>query len=356
MKLLIIGNGIAGAMVAWFARQKNLDFTILDESSLDTASRVSSGLINPVTGRYFAKSWRIDELLPFARNTYLDIQEHQKSLILKETYICRQLYSLSQENEWASRMQQDRFENYISLWKGAPPLPLNEKGVSAGRIDHVLQVNKERMLDSFCREYKRDGIFSDNPLVYDMIRQASDGWIYQDCKYDALVFCEGHKIRVNPFFSWVPIEPTKGEVIMVQLEGPPADGILKHHCFVIPWEDGTYWVGSNYEKEPSDPTPDPEQQTALEGRLIRSIGSDYKVIQRRAGIRPASRDRRPILGQHPEWKGIYLLNGLGTKGTLLGPYFASQLISHIVDGAPLDDEVNVSRWYPLYRESGMPGR
>jgi glycine/D-amino acid oxidase-like deaminating enzyme len=253
-------------------------------------------------------------------------------------------------------MQQDRFEKYISLWQGPPPFPLNEKGVSAGRIDHVLQINKEKMLDSFCREYKQEGILTEKVLVYDMIRQAKDGWIYQDQQYDALVFCDGYKIQVNPYFSWVPIEPTKGEVIMAHLEGPPAHGILKHHCFVIPWDDGTYWVGSNYEKEPIDPEPDPEQQTALEGRLSRSVGSGYKVIKRRAGIRPASQDRRPILGQHPEWKGIYLLNGLGTKGTLLGPYFASQLIGHMVDGTPIDDEVNVSRWYPLYRERGMPGR
>ena len=48
-------------------------------------------------------------------------------------------------------------------------------------------------------------------------------------------------------------------------------------------------------------------------------------------------------GQHPKHKGLFIFNGLGTKGTSLGPYFAQMMAEHLVDGTELMPDVSISR-------------
>lgn len=50
MKVLIIGQGIAGSCLAWELKRRGADFTIADRPIAETASRVAAGLVNPLTG------------------------------------------------------------------------------------------------------------------------------------------------------------------------------------------------------------------------------------------------------------------------------------------------------------------
>jgi glycine/D-amino acid oxidase-like deaminating enzyme len=39
------------------------------------------------------------------------------------------------------------------------------------------------------------------------------------------------------------------------------------------------------------------------------------------GFSPTVKDRRPIIGRHPEHHNLYVFNGLGARGILNGCYF-----------------------------------
>lgn len=348
-RIQIIGHGIGGALLSWQCFKRNIPFSVVDEQRMSTSSKVSSGLINPVTGRYFAKSWRVDELMPIAEESYREIEDMVGLEFLKKTSICRQLYTIAQENEWNSRVGQDRFSDYISIWDEPSPLPIKEPGLSAGKISPVIQVNSQAILEALWTKWKNLGNAITERFNFEKLSQEKTGWKYGEEIYSEIVFADGFQVQKNPFFNWLPIEPTKGEVLKVTIDAPPAKAILKHHCFVIPWEGNQYWVGSNYEKFPESEEPDMSKQKELEDKLRRSIQAEYQIISRKSGIRPACRDRRAVIGEHPDLNGMYVLNGLGTKGTLLAPFLAKSLIEHILEGAALDAEIDVRRWYPLYR-------
>lgn len=348
-RILIVGHGIGGALVAWYCFKAGVEFTVVDEERFSTSSKVSSGLINPVTGRYFAKSWRVDEFMPLAEKIYEEIGHELGKIFMKRTEICRQLYSIAQENEWTSRMNQDRFSDYLSTWDAPPPLPLREEGVNAGKIRPVLQINSLDLIGELWQKWKMLGIALPESFDHTALRSEDKLWYYRGEHYSQVIFSEGVQVLNNPFFQWLPIEPTKGEVIFASIAAPQAKAILKHHCFVIPWEDGKYWVGSNYEKYPQNDEVDLKKQGDLEDKLARSIDAEYTVLERKSGIRPACKDRRPVIGEHPRHAGLFVLNGLGTKGTLLAPFLAQSLVDHILEGRSIDDEVDVRRWYPLYR-------
>ena len=49
------------------------------------------------------------------------------------------------------------------------------------------------------------------------------------------------------------------------------------------------------------------------------------------------------MGEHPDKKGLYVLNGLGTKGVLLAPLAAKEFANSLVDSLPLNKEMNIER-------------
>ena len=45
------------------------------------------------------------------------------------------------------------------------------------------------------------------------------------------------------------------------------------------------------------------------------------------------------------------INGLGTKGVTLAPFFANQMVNNLKNCSNIDKEVNISRYYSLYYEA-----
>ena len=64
-----------------------------------------------------------------------------------------------------------------------------------------------------------------------------------------------------------------------------------------------------------------------------------------AGVRPTVYDRRPVMGEHPNHKGIFIFNGLGTKGYLMAPLLSEEMADFIISRKELHREVKLSRFY-----------
>ena len=66
---LIIGQGICGTMLSWFLHKEGKTFLIIDDNNENASSKIAAGIINPVTGRRYAYTWMIDEVMTFAVQT-----------------------------------------------------------------------------------------------------------------------------------------------------------------------------------------------------------------------------------------------------------------------------------------------
>ena len=67
---LIVGAGLAGCVLARQLESRGQPFQISGDPGRASAADVAAGIINPVTGRWMTKSWRIDEFAPEAREFY----------------------------------------------------------------------------------------------------------------------------------------------------------------------------------------------------------------------------------------------------------------------------------------------
>jgi len=168
--------------------------------------------------------------------------------------------------------------------------------------------------------------------------------IYNNYEAKQIVFAEGFGITKNPFFNYLPLKPTKGELLTIHAPDLKIDFVLKSSVFLIPLENDLYRVGATYEWDDMSPNITTKAKDELLNKLDKCLSCDYKVVDQVAGIRPTVKDRRPLVGQHYKHKNMFILNGLGTRGVMIAPYVAKQLFSYIEEGKPLEKEIDISRF------------
>ena len=79
-------------------------------------------------------------------------------------------------------------------------------------------------------------------------------------------------------------------------------------------------------------------------KLKKVLTVPYKIVEQTAGIRPTVRDRRPLVGMHPAYKRLAILNGLGTRGVMIAPTVAKQLFNNLENDKKLDSEIDIKRF------------
>ena len=171
--------------------------------------------------------------------------------------------------------------------------------------------------------------------------------VYRGVSANKILFCDGIKSQKGRFFGWLPFQPVKGEIVTIESDAE-FDRIINRGVFLLPQGRGKYKVGATYDWEDTSNKITDSARRELCRRLDHLLRLEYEVVDQVAGIRPASKDRRPFIGFHPEFEQIGIFNGLGTKGVSLAPYFAERFSNCLEKGSELDSEVNISRYFSLY--------
>jgi glycine/D-amino acid oxidase-like deaminating enzyme len=348
---LIIGQGLAGTLMAWFLRKAGQEVLVIDEPRPQAASRVAAGLINPITGRYYVKSWRFDELLPFARSTYAQLESELGISLNEERPILRSLLTTADVNSWWARAEDPDYQKYMVE---KPDLG-NYRGRiheahAYGEVRHSGRVAVSRLIAAFSQKLRQEGRLIHRSIRHEDFEQQDGTWNYSGIQARTVIFCEGFWGKFNPFFSYLPFRGAKGEIFRVRIPGMAFKKILKNRIFVVPLEEDLYWIGATMENQFKGEQPTEKGKAWLLDQLRQLLDTPFQVEEHLAGIRPTVKDRRPFLGTHPLLPGLAIFNGLGSKGTSLGPFFAQQLVEHLVLGKELDPEVDIRR-FPVRSEA-----
>ena len=346
---LIIGQGVAGSLLAHFLQSHNSSVHVVDEYSEHAASQVAAGVVNPITGRRYVKSWRVDDLIPFALQTYRALEQELGVRIFHERNIIRTLFNSREENDWLARTAQPGYQSYMLdqavLDRYATRTLL---AYSYGEVTHSGQADLPMLTRAFREKLRREKAITETKIDYQQLKAESGGFRYADLFAKRVVCCEGAWGQQNPFFSYLPFGGAKGEVLIVRIPNADFEKIMKHRVFIVPLaEKDHYWIGSTYGWKYADAAPTEEGRLYLEQRLKDLLQAPFEVVDHRAAIRPTVKDRRPFLGQHPEISNLYVFNGLGTKGASLGPYWAHHMAAHLQEDKPLDSEVDIRRFEEL---------
>ena len=147
---------------------------------------------------------------------------------------------------------------------------------------------------------------------------------------------------MNSPFSYIPVIQNLGEAFLISLGDHTLTHAYKNRVFIVPL-DKHYWVGGTYTNIDDALSAEPDYDR-LESGLKKALKIEYRIEHKMFGIRPTTPDRKPIIGVHREIKDLFVLNGLGTKGTSLAPYAAKALMDHIEDRVEIDSDMDVARF------------
>jgi len=326
--ILIIGQGIAGTCAAWEAIRKGHKVTLLDRRSDDCASSTSSGLINPITGRHFVKSWRVEEFILAARDIYSDIAGSLGVNVINDVEIVRHLSEINVENTWNTKAALEHYEKYMEM--GPDRTLYNDvlEDVRAlGTVKKVMRIEAGVLISHLRKRWIEEGILREetfDPLHLEML---TDKVTYKGTDYDQAILAMGWR-GMNTIFETDVYRPVKGEVLIAEIPGFPEERIVKFGKFLVPIGQQRFWIGSTYQWEWENESSDEEKSQELEQFLREEVKLPYKILERKAGVRPATKYRRPLIGRLPD-SPVYLFNGLGTKGVSMAPFWAQEIIKHI---------------------------
>ncbi|THD68810.1 FAD-binding oxidoreductase [Robertkochia marina] len=340
---IIVGCGLAGIAFCEELRKQGKSFVVYDDRS-QVSSHVAGGMYNPVILKRFTPVWRAGEQLGHLDAYYKGLEEKLGVTVDTKLRLFRRFVSVEEQNEWFHAADNPLLEPYMNTSLHH----MNLQGVEAphgfGEVLHTGWVNTRRLQESYMALLEKEGLLKREAFDYHGLEWVDSDLRYKDIPVKHVVFCEGYGIKHNPYFNYLPLNGTKGEVLEVEIPGLDVDFILKSSVFLLPLGGHRYKVGATYKWKDKTNEPTEECRVELLEKLERFLKLPYKVVNHQAGIRPTVADRRPLLGTHPENKGLHILNGLGSRGVMIAPWVAPLLYQSIENGEPVPVETNIERF------------
>lgn len=343
---IIVGQGIAGTLISHALHSRGQAVMVIDHPHDYSASKAAAGLINPITGRYYTKSWMIDQLLPFAIKIYQSLEKLLGNSYWIPSTIYRTLHNVKQCNDWSARLLQEPYTHYAASTPDHGPYKHTvSDGAGVALIKHGGRVEINALLHDYKTFLIANKAYRNEDFLHTDLQSIDGKILYHDIEADYLVFAEGIGMADNPYFKDLPLQPAKGEALHVRIPHlNEISSILKHQQYLVPMQmAGVYWSGGGFKWKYDSTQPTQDFRTDYESALSAFIDTEFTVEGHVAGVRPCVIDRKPLIGRHND-TAIFAFNGLGTKGTSLGPYFANLLADHILNGSELSSEVDLNRF------------
>jgi len=344
---LIVGQGLCGTWLSWFFTKENKSFLVIDKNETVTPSKVSAGIINPVTGRRMVKVWMAEQILSFAHEAYLEIGNFLGISAISQKNIIDFFPNPHQRQVFLERVEEG--EQYLSSYPEQNQFnSFFNYDLGCGEIRHSYIVYLEILLPAWREQLKNNDQLLEENFDPEKLVVKEDSVKYKNIAAEKIIFCDGLSSFENPFFKQLPFAPNKGEVLIVNIPDLPDQHIYKKGFMLAPLQGmGAFWLGSNYQWNFShaDPTKEFYEQAQL--HLKAWLKLPFKVLDHKASLRPATLERRPFVGLHPHQKNIGILNGMGTKGCSLAPFFARQLVKNLLNNEEIDPLADISRFQKI---------
>ncbi len=341
--VLIVGQGLSGTWLGWWLYKAGISFKIIDQANRDSASRRAAGLINPVTGRRMVTTWMIDELMPFAIDAYHEIGLSLRESLINETTVVDFFPSVQMLQAFQKRFEED--PQYLN--RGENREKYSEwfrYDLGWGAIQPCLLVQVEKLLIRWREWLISNNLLKDEFFEVLKMEETPEHIHYSDIRASYIIFSDGNTSAQNPYFEKLPFALNKGEGMLVEIFGLPANYCFKRGMSLIPYGENIFWLGSSYEWEFIDEYPSQKFRENAVQWLTATLKVPYKILEHFAAVRPATLERRPFVGFHPRHLRIGILNGMGTKGCSLAPYFAYELVKKIKGEGSINPLADVSRF------------
>ena len=337
-EVVVVGGGVAGCATAYYLAKAGVSVTVLEREGIGLqASGNSAGGLNPLQGAGIPgplgalaiESFKMHETLWGPLSGESGVEFHAK-----KTPMIRFASDDSQIEELEETLGIfEAAEGFAACWMDPTEVREEEPRVAPG-YTRALHTSGNASLDSHLytvalskaaesmgatvRTCVATGLMTTDGKATGVLLE--DGRI--DC--DVVVLASGPWSAAAE--SWIgskiPIEPYKGEILRVDMPGPPLRNELSSgHISLYGRAGGLVWIGATEESRGFDLEPsEAARRTLMDGAVeLMPAMAEANVVKHTACLRPLTPDRLPIIGRAPHVDNVYLATGAGKKGILISP-------------------------------------
>ncbi|RTY68890.1 FAD-binding oxidoreductase [Flavobacterium sp. LS1P28] len=340
---LIIGSGLAGISFAEVALRNDKSILVLDNNS-QNSSRIAGGLYNPVILKRFSEVWQAQEQLVLMNEFYALLEKKLECTVDFKRPILRKFFSVEEQNNWFIASDKINLSPFLSTKLIFEKFSGIDSPFGYGEVLQTGYVDTALLLRKYRDYLIHNKMFQEESFDYEALQVDSNGIRYKDIQAKHIVFAEGFGMHGNPYFKHLPLDGTKGELFVIRAPNLRLDVIVNTSVFILPLGNDLFKVGATYNWKDKTDLPTPEGKTELVERIKEIITCDFEIVAHFAGVRPTVKDRRPLVGTHQNYNSVHILNGLGTRGVMLGPAMAKALFDTIENKIPLDTVIDINRF------------
>ncbi|MDF0715290.1 FAD-dependent oxidoreductase [Muricauda sp. 334s03] len=344
---IVVGLGLAGISFCEVLEEEGKSFKVITDGS-QQASQVAGGLYNPVILKRFTMAWKAKQQLEGAKPFYQSLENKLGLKLDYELPVFRKFASIEEQNLWFEAADRPDLDYFLSTKLLSNKNPAIDAPHGFGEVKYTGRIDTGTLVHSYKNYLQRTDLLLGESLDFDELSISTESIAYKSITAKNIVFACGYGLKQNPYFGYLPLNGTKGELLVIHAPDYKEENVIKSSVFTIPMANDRYLVGATYKWKDKTNEPTEASKNELLEKLRTFLKCDFEVMDHVAGIRPTVVDRRPLVGRHPAHQNLYVLNGFGSRGVLIGPYASKQLFDHIEKQSELDPEMDIQRFTKKY--------
>jgi glycine/D-amino acid oxidase-like deaminating enzyme len=309
---------------------------------------VAGGLYNPVILKRFTLAWKAHEQLALLDPFYSKLEEKLGVTLDHRLRVLRRFASIEEQNGWFEASDKEALSSLMSTTLVAGTNNAINAPFGYGEVLGTGRIDTSLLQTTYGKYLAAKNLLSKESFQYELLEIKENEVVYKDLRARHIVFATGYGLKQDPYFNYLPLNGTKGELLTVKAPELKEINVIKSSVFIIPLGEDTYRIGATYKWQDKTNEPTAEAREELETKLKTFLRCEYEVVRHVAGIRPTVADRRPLVGQHPVYDPLFVLNGFGSRGVMIAPYASRALYNFIENGEALNPEMDVSRFRKRY--------
>ncbi len=361
--IIIVGAGLAGACAAFtLSRDHHVHVLEADEPA-SGASGAAAGLVNPFMGRRARSVWRLQEALDAVPTI---LERADASHLFPDTGVLRPAVEPDQVEPFRAAAEE---HPDLATWLSPATVQDRYSAVRPDRGEEVVSglrpdrgalfipqggaVDVGAMVRALLAAAEEHGavVETQAPVLY--WRETPDAAVVEvdrdddteELRADRVLLALGQGFSSFPELRRLGLEGVKGQTVRVRRPEALTDSLppMSGRGYIVP--DGeTLVLGSNYEHDFDDLSPDPDATAHIREKTSKMIsGLDQaEVLGATAGVRVKhSETNLPLLGPLPHRDYIWTFTALGSKGLLTAPLLALYLPTYLKTPTEIPNPVSL---------------
>lgn len=343
LKVLIVGQGLGGSCMALELHKRGCQVKIISESHKNSSSHIAAGLFNPIALKKLNPAWKSFETYLASKKFYSYWEEQLKVKFFFSQGLLKVILNEDEKREWIRKssllnyfLEESVLDNpYKEFWH-------NYQGY--GLVKEAGYIHTDIFLDEAFNFFKEKSQLIESKFHENEVTFIEEKVVFNGEIFDSIILCEGFYSQRSSFFDEPFSKAVKGEILLLDIPNYKPPFIISKGAYLVPTSNGLYKLGATYNWDDLTNEKTEEGLTLLKKELTELITKPYTIIEQLAGVRPASIDRKPVLGRSKQNKNVYIFNGLGTRGVMLAPWMANNLADAILLNEPIDKECDIERF------------